>query len=132
MLPSGAVPPHFLSTSFNAMSSGFNKKHKNYPLRSGVIIKAHAPNSSTNLSKTTMEYDVLVAEQNENKSLNFITYRNCPYQDGLGGLGDFFEKTLRYVYILMTVSSEAAVIFYPSKKGLRKSRTLIISLTHQI
>jgi len=94
-LRTGAVLPHFLSADNSANSSGFNKQYKNNSLRVGTIIKTHALDENSNVSKTAVEYDVIVSEQDANKGSVHITYRNCLYQDGLGGIGDFFEKTLR-------------------------------------
>jgi phage gp45-like len=91
---SGAVPPHFLSYDDGSLS-GFNKRFKNFSLKLGIVIKKHNPKAKTNLSKNSIEYDILVSENNANADSSFITYRNCQVMELLGGIGDFSEKTFR-------------------------------------
>lgn len=92
----GAVLPQgLLGVDHEAMLSGFKKSYQNSSLRFGMIIATYPKNDPGNVSGLAPEYDVIVFEQNENKSSTPITYRNCLSAEGLGSIADFFEKTLR-------------------------------------
>jgi phage gp45-like len=95
-LPSGGIlPSSLLKVDFETQIAGFSKKFGNNSLRVGVVISAYSPDSDKNVSKLTTEYDVLVMEQDSNKSITPLTYRNCVSVDGLGSIADYFEKTFR-------------------------------------
>src|ERR1019366_5470983 len=89
------LPSGLLEYSGMDMMEGFNKTYRNTSLRMGIVVDAYVISDARNLSKLTTEYDVLVFEQNEDRSSSVLRYKNCISQDGIGAIADFFEKTLR-------------------------------------
>lgn len=95
-LDNGAVLPHgLLGENLRSAMSGFNKTYKNFPLRIGVVVKAHPVSDPSNHSKLTTEYDVQVIEQNQDQGATSIFYRNCMSAESMGSIADFLEKALR-------------------------------------
>lgn len=95
-ISTGAVlPSAFLSPDYRSAIAGFNKTYRNYPIRIGLVTSAYSPEDDNNRSKLGYEYDVLVIEQDENRSIAPIRYRNCISIDSLGGIVDFLEKRYR-------------------------------------
>lgn len=95
-LENGTVmPAGLLSCDDSAHSRGTNKSFNNTSLRFGVINKIYPIGDSNNISKLTTEYDVIVIEQDMNRGIAPITYKNCLTVDSLGSIGDFFEKNYR-------------------------------------
>ena len=93
-LPSGGIlPTGILNRDLRTQYGSFRKTFKNYPLRAGVIIASYPVSSNKNVGKLTTEYDVLIMEQDENKSITPTTYKNCVSIDGLGSIADYFEKS---------------------------------------
>jgi hypothetical protein len=94
MLPSGSVPPSFLSV-VGASAKGHENRFENYSIKVGTVVKIHAIDAKTNISKSVVEYDVVALEQDQNSGSVYQTFRNCEIADGLGGIGDYLEKTFR-------------------------------------
>ena len=95
-LPSGGVlPSGLLEIDNTSRHAGFSKKFANYPLRVGVVVASYPADHDQNNSKLTAEYDVLVMEQDSNRSISPLTYKNCMSMDGLGSIADYFEKSFR-------------------------------------
>lgn len=95
-LKNGTVLPYgLLSLDAYKHNSGFNKSYANYCLRLGIVKKSYPVDAKENVLKKTTEYDVVVVEQDENRAITPITYKNCIVLDSFGGVGDFFEKSLR-------------------------------------
>lgn len=95
-LPSGGILPSSLLKRDNiSQNAGFNKKYNNNSLRVGIVIASYPTDNENNIGKLTTEYDVLVMEQDQNKSITPLTYRNCISMDGLGSIADYFEKAFR-------------------------------------
>jgi phage gp45-like len=95
-LPSGGIlPSGLMSRDLKTQNAGFEKKFNNNSLRIGVVIASYPTTDKQNIGKLTTEYDVLVMEQNQNKSITPLTYRNCISMEGLGSIADYFEKTFR-------------------------------------
>lgn len=95
-LPSGSILPHgLLSEDVKSQVAGFSKTYENYPLRAGIVVKSYPVSDKNNVSKLTVEYDVIVLEQDSNRAIVPITYKNCISADGLGSIADFFEVRLR-------------------------------------
>lgn len=96
-LPNGTVLPYGLLANTERASrvAAFNRANNNFPLRAGIVVKSYPIEDKRNQGKFTTEYDVLVMEQDSNKAITPLLYRNCVALDGLGAIGDFFEKRLR-------------------------------------
>lgn len=95
-LDNGSIIPHgLLSVSPEDFTRGLAKTYANTALRFGVIKQIYSINDSGNISKLTTEYDVDVIEQDMNRGVAPITYKNCLAVDALGSIADFFEKNFR-------------------------------------
>jgi hypothetical protein len=95
-LRNGTIMPHgLLSVDPNRHAAGFNQIYANYPIRAGIVIQRYEVDDKRNISKLCMEYDVMVIEQHANEGVVPTLYSNCVSSDGLGGVGDFFEKKFR-------------------------------------
>jgi hypothetical protein len=95
-LPNGTVMPFgLLKQDTESQVAGFNKSYKNFPLRAGIVVASYPPENDRNFNKITIEYDVLVIEQDENRGITPITYKNCISSDGAGSIADYFERRLR-------------------------------------
>jgi hypothetical protein len=92
----GTVAPHgLLNSTLNSSMDAFNRTYKNTALRVGVIVQSYPigdPNNRTNLA---IEYDVICIQQNENRAITSILYKNCLATFSLGGIADYFEMYLR-------------------------------------
>jgi len=95
-LANGTVlPSGLLSQDTRSGLAGFNKTYKNFALRAGIVIASYDVDSKKNVSKILPEYDILVIEQDENRGITPVTYRNCIMANGFGGIGDYLEYRLR-------------------------------------
>jgi len=93
MNSTGYVAPSFLSTEQPV--SFKDVMYNNFSLKVGQILKVNYPSESESPDKTnTITYDVLVQEQ-IGDTKHTTVYYSCPVSDFLGGVGDFFEYTLR-------------------------------------
>jgi len=137
-LKNGAVLPHgLLSSDPSQMMAGFNKSYKNLALRIGVIKEAYPVSNDLNKSKLTTEYDVTVIEQNEDKGVTTILYRNCMSAEGLGSVADFFEKALRKTKkktkkgdAVNTKGQNGAIVLLLCLDGMSEKAVIIGALTH--
>lgn len=91
----GAVLPSALMGIANDLMSGFNKTYNNNVLRSGIVVKSYDVSDDSNISKLVPEYDVVVIEQDGNRAITPITYKNCVAASSLGSIADFLEVRLR-------------------------------------
>lgn len=95
-LPNGTVLPHgLLSQDSSSAEGAFSKSYKNYSLKVGIVVKSIPTDSSENITKFGPEYDVVVVEQDSNRGITPITYKNCVSADSFGSMADFFEKKFR-------------------------------------
>lgn len=95
-LRDGGVLPHgLMGIDSQSMLSGFNKTYKNFALRAGIVVKSYAIDNDLNISKLAPEYDVVVIEQDGNRAITPITYRNCISANSFGSISDYFEARLR-------------------------------------
>lgn len=134
-MDNGAVLPNgLLSVDHMAMMEGFKKTYQNNSLRFGMIIATYSPSDSGNVTGLAPEYDVVVFEQNENKSSTPITYRNCLSAEGLGSMADFFEKTLRVQTRqssdIDTKGQNGAIVLILCLNGVSDKGIIIGALTH--
>lgn len=88
------LPSSLLGLANSSEYGAFNKTYKNVTLKIGLVSCVYDIEDEKNLSKQSPEYDVLTYEQNENKGIVPLLYRRCTAIDSLGGIGNFFEKTL--------------------------------------
>jgi hypothetical protein len=121
-LPNGTVMPHgLLSCKPEDFLRGFNKSYNNTALRFGVITKIYSINDAGNISGLSTEYDVDVIEQDMNRGIAPITYKNCLAVDSLGSIADFFEKNCR-------VQTESDNFQLPLTKGQNGATVLVLCL----
>ena len=85
------LPSSLLQFAEKEYYSGFSNALNNTALRMGVVKNVSYPDDKTNLEKSAPEYDVLVFQQDSDKGVIPITYRNCVTMDMFGGVSDFFE-----------------------------------------
>jgi hypothetical protein len=121
-LPNGTVMPHgLLSCKPEDFLRGFNKSYNNTALRFGVIKQIYAINDPHNISGLSTEYDVDVIEQDMNRGIAPVTYKNCLSVDSLGSIADFFEKNCR-------VQTESDNWQLPLTKGQNGATVLVLCL----
>lgn len=121
-LDNGTVMPHgLLSCDASDFARGFNKTYSNTALRFGVIKQIYSVNDPKNVSNLSTEYDVDVIEQDMNRGIAPITYKNCLAVDGLGSIGDFFEKNFR-------VQTQSDNLLLPLTKGQNGATVLVLCL----
>jgi len=95
-LPGGSIlNSSLLTVDDQEHLAAFNKTYNNFALRVGIINACYETDDESNISKIGPEYDVLVIEQDENKSISGIQYRNCISTDTFGNISDFFEFRYR-------------------------------------
>lgn len=137
-LNNGAVLPHgLLGSDPGQMLAGFNKSYKNSALRIGVIKETYPVSHDLNKAKLTTEYDVTVIEQNEDKGVTTILYRNCMSAEGLGSVADFFERTLRKTKkktkrgdAVNTKGQNGAIVLLLCLDGMSDKGIIVGALTH--
>lgn len=97
-LNSGSIlPSGLMGNDMQSMYSAFAKTFQNYALRVGVVTAHYSATNDKNISKLTDEYDVLVFEQDENRGLAPIQYKNCISSVPFGSKADFFEARHRAI-----------------------------------
>jgi len=95
-LPGGGVlNSSLLSLEHQTKVSAFNSTYKNFSLKAGIIVEVHDIEDEGNISKLGIEYDVLVIEQDQDRSISAIRYKNCVSGDMFGSISDFFEFRYR-------------------------------------
>lgn len=95
-LKTGTVLPYgLIEEDTNSINYGYNKSYRNFSIKAGIVVKTHDVDSELNISKAVPEYDVVIIEQNEDRGVVPILYRNCISADSFGGIADFFEVKLR-------------------------------------
>jgi hypothetical protein len=135
-LDNGAVlPSGLIGSNDHAAIAGFNKTYKNTSLRMGVILRSHPVSDKKNLSKLSIEYDVSVFEQNEDRGSTTITYKNCISAEGMGGIADFFEKSLRFKKnsssnLSNTKGQDGAIVLILCLDGMTEKAIVIGAMTH--
>jgi hypothetical protein len=87
----GTVAPTFMSQGRN---QGADFLH-GLPLRLGRVMRVHAPQDATNVSKRFHEYDVLVDAAGENAVATRYMVPHCLVMSAFGGLADFSTWTPR-------------------------------------
>jgi len=95
-LSNGSVlPSSLLGVDNFSLKGGFEKTYKNFALRAGIVVRSYDIDSDLNVSKLVPEYDVVVIEQDSNRAVTPITYKNCIAASSFGSIADFFEARLR-------------------------------------
>jgi len=89
------LPSSLLSQHSNKQNGTFKHEFGNFGLKTGVIIKTHELDSEDNLLKIGPEYDVVIHEQDGNRGITSVTYKNCQFLEALGGIADFFDVKRR-------------------------------------
>lgn len=91
----GVLPSSIMGIDKHSAIGGFEKTYKNFALRSGIVIRSYGIDSDDNNSKLVPEYDVVVMEQDANRGITPITYKNCISASSFGSIADYFEVRLR-------------------------------------
>lgn len=136
-MPSGAI----INTSLfniddNSVDKANKQRNSNVELRFGFVKKKHALTDPTNLSKTQVEYDVNTISQTDGGGYTNVVYKNCTISDGFGGIGDYFEKTLREQtkftkgYYNDVSHQDGSVVLLQCLNGNIKQATIIGALPH--
>jgi len=95
-LPNGTVLPNgLLGVDKISNKAGFEKTYKSFALRAGIVVRSYDVKHRKNVSKLVPEYDVVVIEQDANRAITPITYRNCIAASSFGSIADYFEARLR-------------------------------------
>ena len=95
-LDSGAIMPHgLLSCNPADFLRGHAKSYNNTAFRFGVIRQIYPKDDPQNVSHLSTEYDVEIIEQDMNRGIAPVTYKNCLSVDSLGSIADYFEKNFR-------------------------------------
>jgi phage gp45-like len=131
------APSGIFSTNASRAITAFNKTNKNYAIRAGIVVKRYEIKDRRNVSKLAVEYDVMVIEQDGNLGTAPIMYRNCLSTDGLGGIGDYFEKKLRRQKNVKTgtrgieaVGQDGSVVLLMCLDGAGEKGIIVGSLKH--
>lgn len=88
-LPSGSILPAGLLQVGRDSIDAFKRAYQNFDLKMGIVIAAYKTTDQKNKNKRGIEYDVAVAEQNEDLGQTISTYHNCTASDIFGGIADF-------------------------------------------
>jgi hypothetical protein len=85
------LPSSLLELADDDYYGAFHKSYNNVSLKIGIVKKVFEIDDKKNLSKKAPEYDVLTFEQEQNKGITPITYKNCIALDSFGGIADFMD-----------------------------------------
>lgn len=122
ILDDGTVIPHGLLSANNSdFTRAFEKSYKNTALRLGIITNIYPISDSKNVTRLSTEYDVIVIEQDANRGITPVTYKNCLSIDSLGSLADYFEKNYRS-------QTQTDNQFVPNTKGQNGAIVLVLCL----
>lgn len=87
--PSSLLKP--VDKEVSAIKSAYN----NFSLKTGIILKTYELDDEDNISKISVEYDVLANDQQGNRGTAPILFKKCMCLESFGGVADFFESKLR-------------------------------------
>jgi hypothetical protein len=85
------LPSSLLQVAEDSYYDSFTNVYANASLRIGVIKQIYDIENEANTSKSNVEYDVLVFQQDQNKGVIPTVYRGCVTMDSIGGIADFHE-----------------------------------------
>ena len=85
------LPSNLKASSFGQANQTLNN---NLSIKTGVVVKATYPDENGNISKNVVEYDVLVAQNDQGMNSNVSIYRNCKVADQFGGPSQHSQFTL--------------------------------------
>lgn len=85
------LPSSLLSYAEESYYNAFGQTFNNVALRIGVVKSISKIEDENNIEAKVLEYDVMVFQQDQDKGVIPITYKNCVTMDSFGGIGDFFE-----------------------------------------
>lgn len=85
------LPSSLLQVAEPSYYDSFTNVYANASLRIGIIKTIYDIENEANVSKSNIEYDVLVFQQDQNKGVVPIVYRGCVTMDAIGGIADFHE-----------------------------------------
>jgi hypothetical protein len=85
------LPSSLLAYAEESYYSSFGQTFNNVALRVGIVKSVSKIEAKDNVDAKVLEYDVLIFQQDKDKGVIPITYKNCVTMDSFGGIGDFFE-----------------------------------------
>lgn len=85
------LPSSLLSYAEPSYYNAFGQSFDNVALRIGIVKSVSKIEAKDNVDAKVLEYDVMVFQQDKDKGVIPITYKNCVTMDSFGGIGDFFE-----------------------------------------
>lgn len=85
------LPSSLLTFAEDSYFDTFEHAHHNVALRLGIVKTIYKVEDEKNVDKDTIQYDVLCFQQDKDKGITPIIYKNCITIDSFGGIGDFFE-----------------------------------------
>jgi hypothetical protein len=90
------VPSSLFSAEDPSITNNANTHTQaNFGLKSGVIVKTYDIGDKDNISKITVEYDVVAIEKKVDGSFASTLFKRCVALESFGGLADFFEYKQR-------------------------------------
>ena len=137
-LPSGGIVNSSLfSLEHGSMDKAFQQQSNNVQMRVGFVEARYPIDSPKNISKKHVEYDVNTIHQTDGGGITNVVYRNCGVSDGFGGIGDFFEKTLRPQTKSDTknnpedlINQDGAIVIVQCVNGNLKNATIVGAMPH--
>lgn len=85
------LPSSLLSFAEEDYFSSFGHVYNNVSLRIGIVKSILKIEDKDNIDSSGIQYDVLCFQQDKDKGVTPIIYKNCVTIDSFGGIGDFFE-----------------------------------------
>ena len=67
----------------------------NISMKEGVVVDVIYPDDARNLSKTSIEYNVVVLEYSQKQGTNIVQYKNCTTYDLFGTANNYLNYTLQ-------------------------------------
>jgi hypothetical protein len=86
-------PSSLLQFAESEYYSANKRSFANFGLKFGMVKERYDIEDKNNISKLGPEYDVMVLEQEGDKGISPLTYKNCIALDSFGGIADFSEFT---------------------------------------
>lgn len=92
-LDDGSVIPSFYTMA--PIADAKSMMHSVVTLKSGVVSHIYYPDEDTNISKKSIEYDVVVANSDIRNGLNLSVFRNCKVNNLFGNTNNSLNFTLQ-------------------------------------
>ncbi len=130
------LPASLLEEHGQDENGTYNHDFKNFSLKTGVILKATEVDDEKNVGKISVEYDVSVYEQDEDRGVTQTIYKGCTFLDSFGGIADFMEVRRRapenqeYKTDLDSEKQNGALVLMLCIDGVADKGIIIGALSH--